>query len=230
MIGIGVGAIAVAASVKTRLVLPIWWYVPEAGVKLRYLRWKMMIWVLLRNHPQSHRRSWIAVPPPPPSMVKKHNSNDDTFVELNSLSLRLLVLLFWGREEVRGVESRRQFCSVCYLSYPGRECLRYVLFDNHFSHRRRKRWLGSEGRKPRLPTRPWLLQRLQTTSVRLCKPFLSHHPMIDKSRFVVVGREKWGDTIVCEHQQGGRLVRCIVVQFKGFVLAHGIGKSCSWIS
>ena len=46
-----------------------------------------------------------------------------------------------------------------------------------------------------------------------------------KSRSVVVGREVVG--IVCEHQQDGWLVRCIVVQ--GLVLAHGIGKFCSWI-
>ena len=53
-IRIGVGAVAVAASVETRLAL-----LPEARVKLRYRRWKMMIWVSVQNHPQFHCRSWI---------------------------------------------------------------------------------------------------------------------------------------------------------------------------
>ena len=192
-IGIGVGAIA--AWVKARLALPIW-YVPEAREKLRSRSWQMMTWVPLQNHPQFHRKNWIGANRNRIFMLYLHLRrvwrgnmvrmaiNLSIRDELNSSILRwLLILLLRTREGFR--------CWVPKAVWWIKNTCRAFFFlkkikkiDSHFSHRS-KRWLDfwaqdsiicfSFGDNPST-----LTSSTSTNHIRcLCKPFLSYYLMID---------------------------------------------------
>ena len=130
-----------------------------------------------------HKSHFQAVPPPPPNMDWLM-INLSTRDELNLLILGwLLVLLLRTRGGLRcRVLKAVLLCmlvrTTCHIFYSIFE------IDSHFSNRRRKRWLDFWNQRSQdsiicffkcdqSQLDPWLLHCLQTTSVTLCKPFLT---------------------------------------------------------